>query len=211
MPEKRPKTETAYGVEVELSLPLHVIVARLRARFDRRVVKGVQDIAHDAGTTEEEVLARLETGSDPYADLLEQTLRGIERKASAEHRRAMARVAANAWSGDDATVDRATLVVDTIADLQPVHVRVLVAASKLNDKAGGWPQPALGPPTRPAPVTVDGIARGSAVDENTARGVVGQLVARGLLEVESVASVQGYVWTDHALTQLGADVLNALG
>jgi hypothetical protein len=213
--ETTARAETTYGGELEVAafvpVPHHPIGARLTARFERRVDKGVQDIAQDAGVPNEEVVTRLETGTDAYADLLEQTLQGIRHKASEEHRQAMARVAAQAWSADDAAVDRATLVVGTIASLQPVHVRALVAASKLNDQAGQRPVALEGPSSPPSPVTVDAIAETASIEADTVPGIVCQLVARGLLWEGSVTSYNGLRMDDYLLTQLGADVLNALG
>jgi len=111
MTEMARRTETTYGGELELSasvpIPHRPIVARVAARFERRAARVWVTIADGAGVTAEDVLRRLKSEEGAHADLLEQTLRGIERKAAAEHRRAMAAVAANAWSGDDATVDRA--------------------------------------------------------------------------------------------------------
>src|SRR5271156_2239350 len=61
------RTETTWGGEVELSLPIKLIVARVRAHVERRVANGIQEIAKSGGLTDEDILARLESGTDAQA------------------------------------------------------------------------------------------------------------------------------------------------
>ena len=211
MSDLEPHRETRYGAEVELggAIPNTPIVARIRASFDRRVVQGVEVIAENVGVSADEVLARLEQ-SDAYADLLEQTLRAIEVQAQRQHRQAIARVAARAWDGDEATIDRSVVVVDTIASLQPAHVRVLVAAAILNERAGCWASHIDRPASRQSPVHLEDIAAEAGSDFETVQGIAGQLVTRGLILVEIPHNYDGPGLGDHILTQLGTEVLAEL-
>jgi hypothetical protein len=84
------------------------------------------------------------------------------------------------------------------------------AHSVKNDQAGEQPV-ALERPTRSRlfPVTVDKVADEAQIDAGTVRGIIGQLVARGLLWAET-APTWDFEPDDCMLTELGADVLDAL-
>ena len=163
------------------------------------------------GVTPDEVLERLDVG-DAYADLLEQTVRAIGSKAIENHRRAMARVAARAWGGDDAEIDRAVTVNDAIGSLQAVHVRVLVSIRTLEirhgygDSGGPVGMPALGQ----AAVRVGTIAVEVTTAPNLVYTLVHQLIARGLVVELTHPTPVGAPWVDMYLSEVGRRVVEEL-
>ena len=89
----------------------------LTLHWDRRRSSRVEEtldvLARQLGQTVEEVVSVL--GEDTrFADVVERLITEAARKRRADHRRAMARVVANA-ANDDAKIDEAELALDAIA------------------------------------------------------------------------------------------------
>lgn len=155
--------------------------------FSERTAKSV-------GVTVDEVVARLtEPGDDAGISLLEQAAEAAIR-ASDRHKIAiLARVAAAAFSGDDAKIQRARIVLPTVIELEPPHIRALVAFSTLGHRLNSKKlATALG-----------------TEDEAGALALIAQLVARGALF--HVGSVFGAMLAEYELSEFGRQVLEYLG
>jgi hypothetical protein len=81
--------------------------------------------AEDLGTSAEDVAASAVNGGDATSQLLFESIRAATETLNAEKVEWLARALANGLRDDHAKVDVMTLVVRAIADLDPVHARVL--------------------------------------------------------------------------------------
>lgn len=152
-----------------------------------------------AGVSAAEVAERWESSADDDGlSLLDRAAEIAALTADRRKIRILARVAAQAISGDDAKIHQASVLLPTLADLEPPHIRVVVE-----------------------------LARKRSIGESTARSVeqisatltndrpdlvevlVAQLVARGVLQLEQpVASIVPIL--SYQLTEMGRQLLEYL-
>lgn len=126
----------ADAIEVGLTGLVPSVRARFVKRSGDRVQNFVSTLLDVGGITAEELDAAAREDTQ-LSRLIESTVRRVYQDTEKGHAEAMARVAANAWQGDEAAIDEAAMVVDAIAALRPPLVRALVEIRKTENAMTG--------------------------------------------------------------------------
>jgi hypothetical protein len=109
------------------------LLSRLSTRRAERVAETLADAAEELGGDAAEQLGRFadEAASDEtYQELLARTLAIAQDTAMRDKRRALGRALANALDDTGTRVDDEIAFVRMLADLDPVHIRVLQIMSR---------------------------------------------------------------------------------
>lgn len=142
--------------------------AGIRRRRERRWGDFSEETARLGGVTVDDVIDRLSApGDDDGVSLLEQAAEAAIRTADRRKIEMLARVSAAAFSGDDAVIQGALLVLPVVVELGPAHVRLMVEIELRH---------------RVEPIPLDKLQHLSD-DPSAAETLVAQLVAKGILSL----------------------------
>lgn len=178
-----------------------------------RVGSFLYELRQAARVQGEEVEQRMIAG-DRYSEFLEDLVRKAVRDTNRDHARALGRVAAAAWSGDDASIDDAAIVTDAITALRPAHVRVLVKLAEALDRYGPGPELGIMEPSS-GRLQLDNreLAEALKSDRGLVTSLASQLDALGLIENILLGQNPGGIAPSGVrwmLSDLGRRVLQAL-
>lgn len=112
---------------------MHRFVSGLAARRAERVAETLTDAAEELGGDMAQQLQRFADAAaadETYEELLARTLTAAQDTAMRDKRRALSRARANALDDTGTKVDGEIAFVRMLADLDPVHIRVLKIMSR---------------------------------------------------------------------------------
>lgn len=165
---------------------------RQKSRFDDML----GETALAAGMSREQVLEGLAVAPDgPRIRLLEDLILASTRTSDRNKIRNLAHTAANVLDGDDAVIQRLSVMVPTIVDLESVHVALLATLrQRAESRIGG------------SPTALESVTK----DELTLRALVAQLISKGL--IEDLNAKSAFPLKDHnpLLTAFGEVILDYL-
>jgi hypothetical protein len=121
------------GLAPVLEDVLGQIFSRLSAKRAERVAETLTDAAEELGGDPAEQLRRFADAAasdEAYQELLARTLTTAQDSAMRDKRRALGRALANAADDTGTRVDQEIAFVRMLADLDPVHIRVLKIMSR---------------------------------------------------------------------------------
>ena len=159
------------SVEVKIGIP-PAVTLKGTWRADQRSGDFVRATAEAAGVTAEDVLDRLqETDDGDGLSLLDRAMAAARLTADRRKIEMLGRVAAAAIAGDKAMIQRSAVLLPTLVDLEPPHIRVLIALNHRRNPAGPEAQSvehltavlAEGDPALVGVLAAQLVARGAAV------------------------------------------------
>jgi hypothetical protein len=169
-------------------------------REERRISELIGHIADAAGVDPEDVFERLESTNDNEAvSLLDLAVDTARHTSNRQKLRMLGRVASAAIAGDDARIQRSTVLVSTLVQLEPPHIRVLVALNERTNIHG------------PAAQSVKDLAEKLTDDDPALIGVLAaQLASHGAAILETSQGVHMAPEAHYKITEMGQELLKAL-
>ena len=154
-----------------------------------------------ANVDREDVLERLESeGDDEGLSLLDLAVDTARLTSNQQKLTMLGRVAAAAMAGDQAKIQRSTVLLSTLVQLEPPHIRLLVALNERENIHG------------PVPQTVDTLAEKLTEGEPALVQVLAaQLTAQGAVVLETTQGIHLPPEPHYKISEMGQELLGVLG